>query len=579
MNRIVSFLFLVSLLLSACAGAVTPPATETPASPPTAEATSAPSRPTYTPRPPTATPRPTFTPPPTATAWPISVTLNVQANAQGQAFSPFVLGSNLPNWLSKEQFESEQFRKRVAASGLTLIRIPGGSFSDEYGWLSCELGQDVPGAFPCTRNWLRRPTDFINFFRGVEAYGRRIEPMFIINVNVTAQEAAAAVAFFNAEVGDPTVIGLDRNGVDWKTAGEWAALRAKNGNPQPLNIKFWDIGNEVYGGKFGNPGCKSGGWELTWTCLGDQYILGTEKNDGVAQMRAAMQAVDPSILVGAVGGSDVVRGSTWSQAVLRSYDNNYDYFVVHAYPSYFLLGNQRKEEDGILALPQQYWPGVFEGIEKSIQGYAPGANLPVVMNEYELVPPWGKVDTRNYMNKHIDALFLADSLGLMISLGVDMAAQWDVMNGKSDDFGNEFGLMRADGSNFRQPKYYIFPLWARFGNTLLPLESSDKPASELSAYAGRLDDGTLTLLVINKNRAETTAVITLNGIKAITGGLADTLTAPSLDSTTITFNGNPNPADDLSDAPSSSIPAANGSVLEYTFAPISVTLLRLQVQP
>lgn len=579
MKRITSILILLSCLLAACAGAATPTPAETPAATFTPEATAAPKRVTYTPRPPTNTPRPTFTPPPTATSWPISVSLNVQAKADGQSFSPFVLGSNLPNWLSKEQFESEQFRKRVAASGLTLIRIPGGSFSDEYGWLSCELGENVPGVLPCTHDWVRRPTDFINFFRGVEAYGRRIEPMFIINVNATAQEAAAAVAFFNAKAGDPTVIGVDRNGFDWKTAGHWAALRAEHGNPQPLNIRFWDIGNEIYGGKFGKPGCSSSGWETTWTCLGDEYILGTEQNDGVAQMRAAMLKVDPNILVGAVGGGDAVSGSTWSRAVLESYNGNYDYFVVHAYPSYYLLGNPRAEEDTILAMPQQYWPTVFSGIQRAMQAHAPGANIPVVMNEYELVPPWGKVDTRNYMNKHIDALFLADSLGLMISLGVDMAAQWDVMNGKSDDYGNEFGLMRADGSNERQPKYYIFPLWARFGNTLLPLQSTADPATQLSAYAGRLEDGTLTLLVINKNRAQTTAAITLDGIQTITGGLADTLTADWLGAAEITFNGNPNPADDLSDAPSTSIAGASGNTLEYTFAPISVTLLRIRVQP
>ncbi|GAB4491676.1 MAG: alpha-L-arabinofuranosidase [Anaerolineales bacterium] len=579
MKRLFTFLLLLSLLLSACAQAITPPSTETPAATITPEASATAGRVTYTPRPPTRTPRPTFTPPPTATSWPINVTLKLQAKAKGQSFSPFVLGSNLPNWLSKEQFESEQFRKRVAASGLTLIRIPGGSFSDDYGWLSCELGQNVPGALPCKHDWGRRPTDFINFFRGVEANGRRIEAMFIVNVNATAQEAAAVVAFFNAKVGDPTIIGLDRNGFDWKTAGEWAALRAQNGNPEPLNIRFWDIGNEVYGGKFGNPGCTTGGWETTWTCRGDEYILGTSQRDGVTQMRAAMLKVDPTILVGAVGGSDVVSGSVWSEAVLKSYTKNYDYFVTHAYPSYAIIGNPRTDEDFVLSMPQKYWPGVFKGIEKAIQAHAPGADLPIFMNEYELVPPWGKVDTRNYMNKHIDALFLADSLGLMISLGVDMAAQWAIMNGKSDDYGNEFGLMRADGSNDRQPKYYIYPLWARFGNTLLPLESSANPASELSAYAGRLDDGTLTLLVINKNRAETNATITFEGIKTITGGLADVLAAPSLDSTAITFNGNPNPADDLADAPSRPIAPTNSSTLEYTFAPISVTLLRISVKP
>ena len=571
-----SLLIVLSLLASACAA-------ETPAPAPTATATLLAA--TATPSPtatlqPTATFAPTITPIPTATPAPLEATLHIEARAEGQSFSPLMLGSNLPNWLSKAQFESEQFRRRVAASGLTLLRIPGGSFSDEYGWLSCELGYDVPGAYPCTHNWVRRPTDFINFFRGVAAYGAAhgavIEPMFIVNVNVTAQEAAAVVAFFNAEVGDPTPIGVDRHGMDWKTAGEWAALRATHGNPEPLRTQFWDIGNEVYGGKFGNPGCKASGWEVTWTCLGDEYMLGNDAYDGFIRMRAAMLAVDPTIQVGAVGVDD---SSPWNRGVLSSGFEHIDYFVFHAYPSYGITGNPAKEQDEILAQPQWLWPRMVMNIGFAFDKYTGGQRLPIVMNEYELTPPWGKEDTRNYMNKHVNALFLADSLGQMMVEGVAMAAQWDVMNDKSDNYGNEFGLMRADGSNFRQPKYYIFPLWSRFGTTLLPLENSTDARSQLSAYAGRASADVVTLMVINKHRAEATATITLDGIAQITGGLADTLTAPALDSDTAFFNGNPAPADDLSDAPSAILPPVAGNTLVYTFPPISITLLRLNTQP
>jgi hypothetical protein len=200
-----------------------------------------------------------------------------------------------------------------------------------------------------------------------------------------------------------------------------------------------------------------------------------------------------------------------------------------------------------------------------------------VINEYELIPPWGQKDYRNYRNKYVDALFIADSIGQMAVHGVDMAAQWDVMNGADGD-GNEFGLMRADGTNFRQPKYYAFPLWARFGTTLLPVMSSAKPEAELSVYAGRLDDGTLTLLVLNKTGSEVHTQITLNGVARITGGQMDVVTAPSFDSLTATYNGVAEPADDLSDAPAQGIAGSPNNRLEFTFAPLAMTLLRLQVQ-
>ena len=173
-------------------------------------------------------------------------------------------GSNTPAWLS-DRYSNATFRARTKFSGVGLVRIPGGSWSDMYGWLSCENRVFKQGkAYQCGgegedwSSWITRPPDFINFMR---ATGK--SAMFIINVNVTAQEAAAAVAFFNAKVGDTTVIGVDRNGQDWKTAGYWAQLRSNHGNPNPFTIKYWEIGNEIYGGKpsTGGSQCMSWGWE------------------------------------------------------------------------------------------------------------------------------------------------------------------------------------------------------------------------------------------------------------------------------------------------------------------------------
>ncbi len=572
--RYLSVFFIVSILLTACAS---PSPTATPAD------LAMQSSPTPTAQPestPTSTPRPTRTPTPTPEPTPtrIAASIRVEAGAAGTSFSPLMLGSNLPAWLKPVQFENEQFRRRVAASGVTLLRIPGGSWGDEYGWLSCEVGQDMPGAFPCRFPWASRPTDFISFFRGVEALGRRIEPMYIMNVNYTAQEAAAAVAFFNAWITDTTPIGVDRNGTDWKTAGHWAQLRADHGNPEPLGIHYWEIGNEVYGGEPGDPGCKANGWEETWTCLGDEYMLGTDAHDGALALRAAMKAVDPTIVVGVVGSGDTPYGNRWSKAVFASGGDQIDYFVIHTYPNYHDYGNQPKEWAEIVAMPQKHWKSLKQGCEKALTEYAGGRRIPLVVNEYEIVPEWGKRDIRNYMNKYADAIWIADSIGQMIAHGFDIAAQWDIMNGKSDDWGNEFGLMKADGSNDRQPKYWAFPIWARFGTTMLPVESSARAESELSVYAGRPAEGVVSLLVINKSDRWADVEITLTGVTQIEGGLRDWVVAPSLDATVAAFNGVENPADDLVDAPPTPIEAGQGNRLAYTLPPLSITLLRLNVK-
>ncbi len=128
-------------------------------------------------QPATSTPRPARTPRPTPspTRTHINAIVTVDAAADGAPFSPRMLGGNLPAWLKRSVFEHPVFRARVAASGIRLLRIPGGSWSDEYGWLSCETGADRPGAFPCRFPWAARPTDFINFLKatGIETCGRR----------------------------------------------------------------------------------------------------------------------------------------------------------------------------------------------------------------------------------------------------------------------------------------------------------------------------------------------------------------------------------------------------------------------
>ncbi len=562
-------ILVVLALIAACTSAPTQVAV-TPAEAQDAPTPTPESTPTRTTRP-TRTPTPTPMPTPTR----IAATIDIDAGAAGTQFNPLILGSNLPAWLNPNGFENEQFRRRVAASGITLLRIPGGGWSDEYGWLSCETGRDQPGAFECRFEWASRPTDFINFFRGVEALGAHIEPMYTMNMNSTAQEAAAAVAFFNAAVTDSTPIGPDRNGTDWKTAGHWAQLRADHGNPEPLGIHYWEIGNEVYGGKPGDPGCQVNGWEDTWTCLGDEYILGTDAHDGALALRAAMLAVDPTIAVGMVGSTGSPLGNRWSEAMLKSGGAEIDYFVIHSYPNYYNYGNPAKEWAEIVAMPQTHWKTLRQNTDKALERYAPGIRMPLVVNEYEIVPVWGKMDVRNYMNKYVDAIWIADSIGQMIVNGFDIAAQWDIMNGKSDDWGNEFGLMKADGSNDRQPKYWAFPIWARFGTTMLPVESSTRAESELSVYAGRLEDGTITLLAINKSDRWADVEITLAGVEQIAGGQAYWVAAPSLDSTTASWNGVENPADDLSDAPPATVGAGQGSRLAYTFKPLSMTLLCL----
>ena len=196
-----------------------------------------------------------------------AATIHIQAGTPITPFSPYMLGSNLPAWLEAWRLNDPTFRARTKASGLRLLRLPGGSWSNTYGWLSCELGADQPGAQPCNENWetwAAKPSDFIAFLKATE-----VEGLWVVNPNSTAKEAAALVAFFNGHVTDTRSIGVDIRGTDWYIVGHWAALRASKGYTDPVPIRFWEFGNEVYASRadYASPSsqalCQGGGaaWE------------------------------------------------------------------------------------------------------------------------------------------------------------------------------------------------------------------------------------------------------------------------------------------------------------------------------
>ena len=109
------------------------------------------------------------------------------------AFDRRLLGTNVPAWLGPERLGDPDFQSEAIASGATVFRMPGGSWSNSYDWLGCELADDSR----CFWTWAARPTDFVDFLQATD-----IDGMWTVSINETAQAAAAAVSFFNGNVDD-----------------------------------------------------------------------------------------------------------------------------------------------------------------------------------------------------------------------------------------------------------------------------------------------------------------------------------------------------------------------------------------
>jgi len=155
------------------------------------------------------------------------------------------------------------------ASGITILRFPGGTVGSPYHWTD-GIGP-VEGRPLSISGFTGEPIandyGFDEHMILCEAIGATTT--VVVNFGSgTAQEAAAWVAYANGDPTDTRPIGIDRLGRDWKTVGYWASLREENQRrlgrePHPYNVHYWEVGNELYGS-----------WEFTWTHDPVRYALG-----------------------------------------------------------------------------------------------------------------------------------------------------------------------------------------------------------------------------------------------------------------------------------------------------------------
>jgi hypothetical protein len=433
----------------------------------------------------------------------------IHNDAAGRPIDRRVLGTNLPAWLGPQRLADPLFVKAVLDSGTTLLRMPGGSWSNGYDWSGCE----VEDADRCA-DWAARPSDFIDLLQASGVPG-----MWTISANATAPEAAAAVAFFNGEVGDDRVLGVDRNGVDWGTVGRWAELRAAHGNPLPVPIELWEFGNEVYGGRpeRGGDQCAEFGWEDVWTCDGTEYVTGGESHDGYTAVRAAMRNVDPAIAVSAVGVADPSAWSNWGEEVIQSAGRDLDMYSIHQYG----FDQAPEDEQDALARPEQMWSGVIGSAREALP-----PNVPIAVTEYNMVA-FESGDTDQLMTRAVNALYLADTIGQLVQGGVAIANQWNMANGRADN-GTDYGLVDADSFD-PYPQFHALAAWSATGSTLLTSEGIAPDG--VHVYPTGRDDGTVVIVVINLNDAAEALDLELAISISQASGTLTTFRADQLDDT------------------------------------------------
>lgn len=197
-----------------------------------------------------------------------------------------------------------------------IVRWPGGNFASGYNWLDGVGPRDKrPTLYELA--WRAEETnrfgtdEFIEFCRLIGA-----EPFITVNAGSgTALEAARWVEYCNL-----------------KGNTYYAKLREKNSHPEPYNVKYWSIGNEMWGDfQIGNLPAREYSWKAR-------------------DFAKLMRRVDPNINLTAVGHT-LMASPEWNLTVLTNLFDLIDNISIHQY--YFRLLTENEEENyyRVLACP------------------------------------------------------------------------------------------------------------------------------------------------------------------------------------------------------------------------------------
>ncbi|MBM9503008.1 cellulose binding domain-containing protein [Actinacidiphila acididurans] len=357
----------------------------------------------------------------------------------------------------------------LGAAGIDSVRYPGGSYGDIYHWQTntTDGGYVAPG------------TDFDTYMSTVKSAGA--QPIIIANYGTgTAQEAA-----------------------DWV---KYANVTKKYG------VKYWEIGNEVYGnGEYGS----------SWETDHHSSHSATTYANNLLQYISAMKAVDPTIKIGAVlttPGSwpDGLTGSgdtqDWNHTVLSIAGSKIDFGIVHHYPT-------STGEADMLGKPQAEIPGMASTLHSLISQYAGAnaANVGIAVTE---------ANGNSFYDTAPSGLFAPDEYLTWMENGAFTVDWWNLHNGTdcskvttvdgSTDY-NDYGVL-SSGSSCEPPlntpfaPYYGTRMITELGAPGDTLVKAGTSTSLLTAHAVKRANGDLDVMLINKDPSNAATVsLSYNG--------------------------------------------------------------------
>lgn len=339
-----------------------------------------------------------------------------------------------------------------------------------------------------------------------------VEPLICVNDGSgTPEEAAQWVEYCNGGAHTPM-----------------GALRAANGHPEPYGVRYWEIGNEVWGQ-----------WQVG-TCSADVFA---ERCVAFAQ---AMKAADASVVLLACGHTD----QDWNRAVLDIAGEHIEYLTLHLYHGYGRFGmNRETPAEARYKAMAAFAEWTREDIRRTaaqIRANPKHSHLKLAITEYNTMY-YPNTIRKGLPEEHTlgAAVANAGNLNEMLRASelVHIGSFSDLVNGwlggcirvgdyYADQYcGKEAGWSGLPLTVYGTPTYEVMKLYAGMDiKRMLPAAAvcgsfsvqSEKPAPfgldalpELDVAACANEDGSLiTVFIVNRSLREVTAELRLDAFAA-----------------------------------------------------------------
>jgi alpha-N-arabinofuranosidase len=402
-----------------------------------------------------------------------------------------------------------------------IYRWPGGNFVSGYDWRD-GLGDRDKRPTRSNPAWTGIETNDVGMHEFIELC-RLLDTEPLITVNTGFGDAYSA----KAEV-------EYANGSTKTLMGKW---RAQNGSREPFNVKWWCVGNEMWGN-----------WQLGYMSL-EHYVV---KHNWVEDM---MRQADPSIITVASGDF----GSGFSEGLLKHCSDHMDHIAEHFYcqtrpdltEHVRLVPNAIKAKADAHRKMRQDLPQLK------------GKRIPIAMTEWNYwygPHVFGELGTRYFMK---------DALGIAAGLHEYFRSTDVIGSAFYAQTVNVIGCIKTTktSAGFDTTAYPLVLYRSQFGTQPLGVTGS---SDQLDVAAALTDDGKyLTIGIVNATWDTYEITFDTGTLKA--KGKADTW---------VIAHENPMIYNNPGEKPAVEIVAADPVDLARPFAakPVSITLLKIPVR-